>query len=61
MIFLIMCSRGQLGHGCLEEEASPRIVSALEGLKIIGIAAGGWHSLVVSGKRKKKAQFYDTI
>ena len=36
-------SRGQLGHGGLGSEESPRLVMALDGMKIVKIAAGGWH------------------
>ena len=36
-------SRGQLGHGTLTSEEQPRLVLALDGLRIIKIAAGGWH------------------
>lgn len=41
-------SRGQLGHGILGNEEKPRLVSALDGMKIKKIAAGGWHSAVIS-------------
>eukprot|EP00095_Tigriopus_kingsejongensis_P002317 maker-scaffold347_size200506-snap-gene-0.24 protein:Tk02317 transcript:maker-scaffold347_size200506-snap-gene-0.24-mRNA-1 annotation:"rcc1 domain-containing protein 1" len=41
-------SRGQLGHGSLNSEAKPRLVTALDGMKIRKIAAGGWHSAVIS-------------
>ena len=41
-------SRGQLGHGSLSSEDSPRLVMALDGLKIVKIAAGGWHSAAIS-------------
>jgi len=41
-------SRGQLGHGTLASEESPRLVMALDGMKIIKIAAGGWHSAAIS-------------
>ena len=41
-------SRGQLGHGVLSNEEKPRLVSALDGMKIKKIAAGGWHSAVIS-------------
>jgi len=41
-------SRGQLGHGVLSNEEKPRLVSALDGMKIKKIAAGGWHSAVLS-------------
>jgi len=41
-------SRGQLGHGTLTSEEKPRLVMALDGMKIIKIAAGGWHSAAIS-------------
>ncbi len=41
-------SRGQLGHGSLNNEEQPRLVQALDGLKIRKIEAGGWHSAVIS-------------
>lgn len=41
-------SRGQLGHGTLSGEEKPRLVSALDGMRIRKIAAGGWHSAVIS-------------
>ena len=42
-------SRGQLGHGTVTNEDSPRLVMALDGMKIVKIAAGGWHSAAISG------------
>ncbi|XP_067136643.1 RCC1 domain-containing protein 1-like [Centruroides vittatus] len=41
-------SRGQLGHGTTENEESPRVVEALEGIPIKMIATGGWHSVALS-------------
>jgi len=41
-------SRGQLGHGTMASEERPRLVMALDGMKIIKIAAGGWHSAAIS-------------
>ena len=41
-------SRGQLGHGTLMAEEKPRLVQALDGMRIKKIAAGGWHSAVIS-------------
>ena len=41
-------SRGQLGHGSLASEEKPRLVQALDGMRIRRIAAGGWHSAVIS-------------
>lgn len=42
-------SRGQLGHGNLENVTeNATVVEALEGISIKAIAAGGWHSLALS-------------
>ncbi|XP_044271958.1 RCC1 domain-containing protein 1 isoform X1 [Tribolium madens] len=41
-------SRGQLGHGCLDDELEPRFVEALGGIKIEVIESGGWHSCALS-------------
>ncbi|XP_041370378.1 RCC1 domain-containing protein 1-like [Gigantopelta aegis] len=41
-------SRGQLGHGSVEEEGEPRLIEALEGLHVTALAAGGWHSTAVT-------------
>ena len=41
-------SRGQLGHGGVNAETSPKIIEALTGLCIKQVAAGGWHSLALS-------------
>ena len=38
---------GQLGHGGREEELSPRAVAALAGTRVVGLAGGEHHSLVV--------------
>uniref|UniRef100_A0A1A9W5P2 RCC1 domain-containing protein 1 n=1 Tax=Glossina brevipalpis TaxID=37001 RepID=A0A1A9W5P2_9MUSC len=40
--------RGQLGQAILGRHETPTIVDALAGLKIISIAAGGWHSAAIS-------------
>uniref|UniRef100_A0A8C5KZA8 RCC1 domain containing 1 n=1 Tax=Jaculus jaculus TaxID=51337 RepID=A0A8C5KZA8_JACJA len=39
---------GQLGHGTLEAELEPRMLEALQGLRMAQVAAGGWHSVCVS-------------
>ncbi|EGD73557.1 hypothetical protein PTSG_05264 [Salpingoeca rosetta] len=39
---------GQLGHGSIHDEPTPRPVEALQGMCMSMIAAGGWHSLVLS-------------
>lgn len=41
-------SRGQLGHGAIDAETTPKVIEALAGLHIKQIAAGGWHSLALS-------------
>lgn len=41
---------GQLGHGTLEAEPEPRLLEALQGLPVAQVAAGGWHSVCVSGE-----------
>lgn len=41
-------SRGQLGHGQVDSEKTPRRVEALTGIQIKQVAAGGWHSLALS-------------
>ncbi|XP_049639888.1 RCC1 domain-containing protein 1 [Suncus etruscus] len=39
---------GQLGHGTLEPTSEPRLLEALQGLRMATVAAGGWHSVCVS-------------
>lgn len=39
---------GQLGHGSLEAEPEPRLLEALQGLRMAEVAAGGWHSVCLS-------------
>lgn len=41
-------SRGQLGHGDLESSDVPSEVEALSGLRVVKIAAGGWHSAALT-------------
>ncbi|KAK4337386.1 hypothetical protein RND71_044131 [Anisodus tanguticus] len=44
-----MGSRGQLGHGNSEDVTEDcKLIEALEGIKIIQISAGSWHSLALS-------------
>lgn len=47
-IYCVYFSRGQLGHGSLDDETEPVLIEALAGLKITNIAAGGWHSCALS-------------
>ena len=42
-------SRGQLGHGDTEPQAVPRRIKALEGQRIVQVACGHEHSLVLTG------------
>lgn len=43
-------NHGQLGHGDLiSRHTHPVLIEALAGVPIMGVACGGWHSLVVSG------------
>lgn len=44
-------SRGQLGHGSVDDEQHPRQVAALCGLQVTAVAAGGWHSCCVTDQR----------
>ena len=41
---------GQLGHGdaAAIPEASPAVVEALDGIAIVRVCAGAWHSIAVS-------------
>lgn len=41
-------SRGQLGHGNLASEDKPKLIMALDGMRIKKVAAGGWHSACIS-------------
>ncbi|SPP82935.1 RCC1 domain-containing protein 1 isoform X1 [Drosophila guanche] len=40
--------RGQLGQVALCVEETPQLIESLAGIKITGIAAGGWHSAAIS-------------
>lgn len=42
------CSRGQLGHGLLDDESEPLLIEALAGINIVKVSAGGWHSCALS-------------
>ena len=39
---------GQLGHGTEEEQRVPKAVAALRGQRVLAVAAGGGHSLVLT-------------
>lgn len=43
-------TRGELGHGDLEPQTSPKMVEALAGVRVRKIAVGGWHTAIVTGK-----------
>lgn len=48
-IFCLFDSHGQLGHGGLTSEEGPKAVEALGGMCMSCVAAGGWHSVCISG------------
>lgn len=50
LIWCCVGSHGQLGHGDLSNEEEPRAVEALCGMPMGSVAAGGWHSVCISGK-----------
>lgn len=52
IIFINYCSRGQLGHGDLEDYNEPKLIEALAGLQVVQIAAAGWHNAVVTSDVK---------
>ncbi|KAF4363504.1 hypothetical protein F8388_016456 [Cannabis sativa] len=39
---------GQCGQGCTDDELSPVCVSSLLGIRIVGVAAGLWHTVCIS-------------
>lgn len=41
-------SRGQLGHGTIENQEVPLLLEALDGIHIKSISCGGWHSAAIS-------------
>ena len=51
LVYMILCpcSRGQCGHGDTKSRTEPEVLESLEGLSMNGIAAGGWHSVAISG------------
>jgi alpha-tubulin suppressor-like RCC1 family protein len=50
-------SRGQLGHGDLEDCDEPKLVEAIAGLKVVQISAGGWHNAVITNQVRKNIFF----
>ena len=49
ILLIFYFRRGQLGHGDLLSSDQPQLLDMLDGLKIICVAAGGWHSAAVTG------------
>ncbi|XP_061451701.1 RCC1 domain-containing protein 1 isoform X4 [Rhineura floridana] len=45
---LVPGGHGQLGHGDLESRTEPQLVEALQGVPLVDVAAGGWHSASIS-------------
>ncbi|KAI4503725.1 hypothetical protein M0802_001128 [Mischocyttarus mexicanus] len=43
-----MGTRGQLGHGDLEDCDEPQLIEALAGLNVVQVSAAGWHNAVVT-------------
>lgn len=41
-------SRGQLGHGTIENATEPTLLEALDGVLVKSIDCGGWHSVAIS-------------
>ncbi len=39
---------GQLGHGDEEDQLAPKMIEALRGVRVVAIAAGGYHSMVLT-------------
>ncbi|XP_015585366.1 RCC1 domain-containing protein 1 isoform X2 [Cephus cinctus] len=56
-----MGTRGQLGHGDLEDCDNPKIIEALAGLKVVQISAAGWHSAVVTDQGDLYTWGWNTI
>lgn len=48
MIYDVNFSRGQLGNGSLLAVEHPTLLELLDGLFVIDIDAGGWHSVAVT-------------
>jgi hypothetical protein len=47
---------GKLGHGSQDSCASPRVVEALRGSWVVGVAAGWWHTAAVAVPREEVAR-----
>ncbi len=41
---------GKLGHGGIGDETTPRLVRALEGLQVLRVACGHWHTAAIVAK-----------
>ena len=39
---------GSLGHGDMEEQRTPKVIEALSGERVVAVAAGSQHSLVLT-------------
>lgn len=48
ILYFVLFSRGQLGHGSIDSVDYPQEVQALGGVRIVQIACGGWHSCALS-------------
>ncbi|KAK2166720.1 hypothetical protein LSH36_36g04006 [Paralvinella palmiformis] len=42
--------QGQLGHGDVDSRTAPTFVEALQCVSVVSVAAGGWHSVALSGR-----------
>ena len=42
-----------LDRGLIVEEQSSEVVPALEGIRMLFRAAGGWHSAAINGERRE--------
>ncbi|KAL1507069.1 hypothetical protein AB1Y20_007930 [Prymnesium parvum] len=45
-------NHGQLGHGVCRPECSPRLVEALDGVRVIGVACGDFHTLALTEEER---------
>lgn len=46
---VLFYSRGQLGQSSVDSKKVPTLLDALNGIEMIKISAGGWHSTAISG------------
>lgn len=47
-LWLLSYSRGQLGNGSLNVAENPELLAFLDGLIVVDIDAGGWHSAALT-------------